>query len=69
MKILIAAVLVLSSLTTFAKTKEEVAKTKAIADYNKGICLMKNKKLAGQKLQDCINAELKRQNAEAAKNK
>lgn len=61
MKILIAIVLALFTVTSFAKTKEEKAKAKADEEYAKDICLMKDKLLRGKKLQECIKVEFEKQ--------
>ena len=68
MKFLILMALALFMMTSFAKTKEEKEKDHADEEYAKDICLMKDKLLRGQKLQDCIKVEFAKQR-EAKKTK
>jgi uncharacterized membrane protein len=61
MKFLIAIILALFTMISFAKTKEEKKKEKADEEYAKDICLMKDKLLRGEKLKECIKEEFQKQ--------
>jgi hypothetical protein len=65
MRILISIVLALFTVISFAKTKEEKDREKSLEQYGKAICLMKDKLLRGQKLQDCIKEEVQKQQSKA----